>query len=274
MKKTLLFATCLSVLSGVVFAEDSQYYERVAVKNEQGETKHYFKKVSADKFAMEEEKETYKGVPVSSNSNGIYVSLKGGISNTKVKGTNGSVSGLDISDSLPIAAVAVGAKVNNFRFEIEGTYRDKQDLMLGYSYYDDEYVFSDIQSNSVMLNGYYDMSTGTKFTPFVMVGVGFSKNKIASWSKEDSYGDRFGWENGDTTKFAYSIGAGFSYQFTDNLNFDIAYRYVDLGNAKIDEFEEWEELDFVGRPYTEREEEKQKYDLKSNEFLAGIRYTF
>ena len=268
MKKTLLFATFLSVLSGMAFAEDAQYYERVAVKNEQGETKHYLKKVSTDKFSSEKEKDRYKVGSVSSNSNEFYVSLKGGISNTKL-----NVLGLDASsDSVTMAAVALGKKVNNFRFEIEGIYRDKQDLLLGIDY-DDEYVFSDIRSTGAMLNGYYDMPTGTKFTPFVMLGVGFSKNKIASKVVfEDLYCpgsvcgyERLGWEDGDSIKFAYSIGAGFSYQLTNNLNFDVAYRYVDLGNAVVKYFEE--EPGYY-------QYKKQTYDLKSNEFLMAIRYAF
>lgn len=276
MKKTLLFAVCLSVFSGIALAEDTQYYERVAVKKENGETKHYFKKVSLDKGEVAEE--SFKGFPVSSNSNGIYVSLKGGISNAQVKGANEMVAGLDVSDSLPLAAVAVGAKVNNFRFEIEGTYRDKQDLLLGYDGYEDEYVISDIQSHGAMLNGYYDMPTGTKFTPFVMVGVGFSKNKIGSSVEVDEYNEfityREGWEKGDSTEFAYSFGAGFSYQVSDNLNFDMAYRYVDLGSAEIKAFDERTSIREADKEYDYRWEKLQKYDLKSNEFLAGIRYTF
>lgn len=276
MKKTLLFAVCLSVFSGIALAEDTQYYERVAVKKENGETKHYFKKVSLDKGEVAEE--SFKGFPVSSNSNGIYVSLKGGISNAQVKGANEMVAGLDVSDSLPLAAVAVGAKVNNFRFEIEGTYRDKQDLPVltyyDYLYDEGEYDFSNIQSHTAMLNGYYDMPTGTKFTPFVMVGVGFSKNKIASKVEEykaSTFINRWGSTDGNSTEFAYSFGAGFSYQISDNLNFDVAYRYVDLGSAEITYFDE---MKYRGDDEVSRDEELQKYDLKSNEFLAGIRYTF
>ena len=103
---------------------------------------------------------------------------------------------------------------------------------------------------TVMLNAYYDINTGTKFTPYVGAGIGYShlKAKIHDVDFSESKSDN---------NFTWQIGAGVSYAMTDNIALDAGYRYTDAGDVKF---------------YTE--DGVNKFEAQSHEFLLGARYTF
>lgn len=107
---------------------------------------------------------------------------------------------------------------------------------------------------TLMLNAYLDFPTETNFTPYIGAGVGgaYVDSKIKSvsygnisadpgyYTSDPSYtgekahdgsydfrpkGQQSSWN------FAWQVSAGASYQFTDNLAFDLSYRYSDFGNS-------------------------------------------
>lgn len=107
---------------------------------------------------------------------------------------------------------------------------------------------------TVMLNAYLDFPTETAFTPYVGAGLGgayvdsklsgvsygnisgepgrYSSNPSMDGEKEYNYRYNFrpkGQQN--SWNFAWQVSAGASYQFTDNLAFDLSYRYSDFGTA-------------------------------------------
>jgi len=90
------------------------------------------------------------------------------------------------------------------------------------------------QIQTLFLNAYYDIYTGTKFTPYVGagIGMGFIKTKAYSGSvypenPADNESMWFGSKN--VTNFAWNIGAGLGYDITDNVTIDAGYRFVGLG---------------------------------------------
>ena len=103
-----------------------------------------------------------------------------------------------------------------------------------------------LENNSIMLNAYYDIDTGTKFTPYVGAGVGYAKikGKLKSPVLSDDMSD---------TNFAWQVGAGVGYELTENVTMDAGYRYADYGD-----FSEYES----------------KLDVSAHEFYVGARYTF
>ena len=104
-----------------------------------------------------------------------------------------------------------------------------------------------VETQSVMLNGYYDFDTGTKLTPYVGAGIGYAKVKgtlYVSGVKDGSI---------DDNNFAWQAGFGAGYALTDNVTFDAGYRYVDYG-------------DFT--------EDSVKVDTSAHELYAGLRYSF
>ncbi|MFN3700904.1 MAG: outer membrane protein [Alphaproteobacteria bacterium] len=85
-----------------------------------------------------------------------------------------------------------------------------------------------------LLNVYYDFDTGTKFTPYLSGGFGFShvSGELTSATTNQSFSDSgYG--------LAWQAGAGLKYRPKDNMAYTFGYRYLDtrdldLGNVKLD----------------------------------------
>ena len=86
----------------------------------------------------------------------------------------------------------------------------------------------DVQT--LFLNAYYDIRTGTKFTPYIGAGLGagFIRTEIRLADILTDLGSR------TVTNFAWNVGLGLGYQITDNVALDISYRFADLGKVKTD----------------------------------------
>ncbi|MDR2819413.1 MAG: outer membrane beta-barrel protein [Desulfovibrio sp.] len=96
----------------------------------------------------------------------------------------------------------------------------------------------DIQT--LMANLYWDFKNSTAFTPYVGAGLGLAfiqaravvkgngtnAAHAASFSLEKDTGIR------GQTNFAWQVGAGCSYAFTDAVSVDLGYRFVSLGNVE------------------------------------------
>ena len=116
---------------------------------------------------------------------------------------------------------------------------------------------------SAMVNMYYDIDTGTKFTPYVGAGIGYAKVKTKASLPEFGIS-----EKSDDNNLAWQVGAGVSYAMTENISFDVGYRYTDYGSVK-DSFEK----DNV-QGFRATFNANSKYDVTSHEFLLGARYAF
>ena len=117
------------------------------------------------------------------------------------------------------------------------------------------------QSNNIqtlLVNLYYDINTGTKFTPYVGAGMGagFIRTKgNADWAT--------GIGSKTVTNFAWNIGLGLGYQITNNIALDMGYRFADLGKVQTN----WNN-DYA---YPWRLEIKRIYQ---HQFSMGARFTF
>ncbi len=193
-----------------------------------------------------------------SNANAIelkqYVSGKLTYSDAShdIKWVSEDEAGTDkFSDNVFGGSLAYGVKTGAVRTELE--LNIKQDAEKTYHDEDGSTKMS-MENNSIMLNVYYDIDTGTKFTPYVGAGIGASRLKASL-----KYNDLDGAFNGSKSKtnFAWQIGAGVSYAMTDNLALDAGYRYTDAGEVK------WYNND-----------SNNEWEAKSHEFLLGARYSF
>lgn len=142
---------------------------------------------------------------------------------------------------------AYGVKTGAVRTELE--LNIKQDAEKKVS---DEFgtTKAKMENNSVMLNAYYDIDTGTKLTPYVGAGIGMARLK-ASLKGDDANASK------SKTTFAWQVGAGVSYAMTDNLALDAGYRYTDADEVNV-----------------KNDGSNNKFEAKSHEFLLGARYTF
>lgn len=129
---------------------------------------------------------------------------------------------------------------------------------------------SDIKSQFLMANVYYDFNTGSDWTPYIGAGLGYarvkSENSFQLTGADTKYSGSSSFSK-SSNNFAWNLTAGVSYAVNNNLAIDASYRYADYGKVKssaglkIGEFK-----------YNHSVDAKSK--VRSNEFNLGIRYTF
>jgi opacity protein-like surface antigen len=74
------------------------------------------------------------------------------------------------------------------------------------------------------------------FMPFVMGGLGGSSNKAHNYIETpriDTAVPMLPFSNNSTNAIAYTVGAGFDINVTQNLRAGLSYRYADLGTARL-----------------------------------------
>lgn len=111
---------------------------------------------------------------------------------------------------------------------------------------------------TLFANFYFDIHNSTAFTPYLGAGLGMG---FVRSDYEQSGNVGFGYEsysrsNRDTV-FAWNVGAGCAYSFTDNIAADLAYRYVGLGES---------DTKFYGQSVNT--------NGSANEFSLGLRFSF
>jgi len=90
-----------------------------------------------------------------------------------------------------------------------------------------------ITSQALMLNGYYDFKNFTSFTPYLNAGIGMSRNKAGSLVSADTTGSTSLTYGSHTIHdFAWQLGAGAFMEINKNINLDLSYKYINLGDLK------------------------------------------
>lgn len=164
----------------------------------------------------------------------------------------------DVSDKGWGASLAVGASMKLASGAIRGELEISQKADAESSYTSDGDTYKNkIETQTLMLNAYYDIDTGTKLTPYIGAGIGYAKLEV-----KDEYWNSAYNETIDDTNFAWQIGAGAAYALADNVSIDAGYRYINYGDLSSSK------VDFLGG------NEKAKVDLTANEFYVGARYSF
>lgn len=91
-----------------------------------------------------------------------------------------------------------------------------------------------------LVNGYVDLGTWHGITPFVGAGVGFATH-YASGFTDSGYASINGSvtpvaanliQSATKTNLAWALHAGLAYSVTPNLKLELAYRYLNMGDAK------------------------------------------
>lgn len=172
------------------------------------------------------------------------------------------VSG-DDKDDFYNASLAAGYQYGNgWRTEAEYTFNRKAEYTSGSTAFPASFNHHKTESQRLMLNAYRDYEIYQGISVYGTVGIGIAKVKSSGWQ-----GNTTRQYAGNTdTNLAYSLGAGFSYEPIDKLNFDLGYRYVDLGKTEsgMNRFTNARGL----------QDEQMKAHLKSQELTFGIRYLF
>jgi outer membrane protein OmpA-like peptidoglycan-associated protein len=113
----------------------------------------------------------------------------------------------------------------------------------------------DVQAYDLMLNGYYDIKTGTAWTPYLGLGIGAAD--IVNNSVRNSSGSL---TNDSDIVFAYQGIAGVSYALNDHLSLNADYRYFRTLDGEFS----------PASPYTQ----KVKAPYEAHSVLVGFTYKF
>lgn len=121
--------------------------------------------------------------------------------------------------------------------------------------------------STLMMNGYYDYTTGTAFTPYISggVGVAFLNNTTAlsqSGAGLSFSSDDFSNKN---TRLAWSLGFGVAWAVTPALSADLGYQFTNAGDVRTE--------GTASNGITSATWESHTH-LQLHTVLAGIRYTF
>jgi len=148
--------------------------------------------------------------------------------------------------------ITVGTKVFDYlriEGELSGTINSIDEV---YSEFEDDTYDIDGSISSVYLlgNAWFDLDTGSGFTPYIGGGIG------AAYVNVDlDFSD-----NLDGYAFAYQLGAGVKVDVADNVALDLGYRYKAIPDITVTEVgEDDDELDL---------------DLSSHVVQAGLTFKF
>lgn len=140
---------------------------------------------------------------------------------------------------------------------------------------DPDWVGTDKQTfgiQTLFLNAYWDIHTGTKFTPYLGAGLGMgfinTKWKGSGYDPANPSDSLSASSSSRTvTNFAWNLGAGVGYDFTENWTLDVGYRFVGLGSVKT----KTASFDFEGDQISMSSKADNLYQ---HQFAVGLRYTF
>jgi len=118
--------------------------------------------------------------------------------------TGTDVEDIDIDDGWQ-GSIAIGNKLSDkIRIEAEYQYLDNDELDV----------------NSLMANGYYDIVKLGKFTPYITTGIGIG------WFDSDGFGSE--------TSMVWKMGAGVDYEINKDWSAGIRYTYFDANEVDYD----------------------------------------
>lgn len=152
------------------------------------------------------------------------------------------------------AGVGVGYQFNSFlRADVTGEFRSS-DLRFasnfnvgapGTGQYAKVFNLSNGHYNAgvVLANGYFDLGTWYGITPFVGGGVGVAFNTFSGWTDSGAINEFEPFitniptspglfKTRTTESLAWALHGGLAYDVTPNFKVELAYRYLNMGQAK------------------------------------------
>ncbi len=139
--------------------------------------------------------------------------------------------------------LGIGYEFNNWlRFDVTSEYRNRATFHALDRYTPepasptgigtDQYTAT-LKSWVSLANVYWDIGCWSGITPYIGGGVGYSKNWIGDYTDINIPVGGVAFANtGSESGLAWAVHAGLSYDVTRNFTIDLAYRYLDIGDAQ------------------------------------------
>ena len=163
-------------------------------------------------------------MPAMAECNGIYVAGRGGVFKNDFKKNQTHNFGHGLEKEKLMLSGALGYRYDYWRTELEYVWRAKNKYS-DYDSYGDLNYKSNIKSYSGMWNNYIDILPYEWISPYVGVGLGFTKIKYDSKAFDGSK-----IHSANETNFTWSVGGGVTLKVTNRINVDAGYRYYDIGS--------------------------------------------
>lgn len=165
-------------------------------------------------------------------------------------------SGVPIRAELEYAGFS-GAEAQKTLYDGYGSHKFKQNFNI----------------QTLFVNAYWDIDTGTQLTPYLGagLGVGFINTKLRySGAYDQLIEGSASTGSKNVTNFAWNVGAGLGYDITDNWTLDVGYRFVGLGSVKTKTktFNDSLGLGLEAEAYGKTS------NLYQHQLAVGVRYTF
>jgi opacity protein-like surface antigen len=171
----------------------------------------------------------------------FYVSGLGGLSSPVDDKWHGP-SNFEVSSTDGYALVgAVGRTFKPFRAEVEAGYL-KSGLDRLSNRYGSFGLGGDSKVTSYLLNGYYDFELNAPAVAYVTGGLGRANVSVNNMRGS---GATTILVNTDDDAFAWQIGTGVCYAFTDKLSLDFRYRYMTTSRLSFDGYHGAYKADFA-----------------------------
>jgi len=176
-------------------------------------------------------------------------------------------------DSSPLFGIGVGYQFNSWlRTDFTAEYRSKANLHA--VAFGSQGSIDDFQGSkseyTFLVNAYLDLGTWYNITPFIGAGIGASYNQIHDFydtcAALSCAGQMTAVADGTGNKwsFAWALHAGLAYQVTPSLSIELAYRYMNLGDAQSGYFHNVSNPQFPG-PY-------EFNNITSHDLKLGVRW--
>lgn len=173
--------------------------------------------------------------------------------------------------SSPVLGVAAGYDFYRkfsvpFRVEVEvasiGTTEEKR-YLARYN----ENIKTTLWGSTFFANAYLDVHNSSAFTPYVGLGVGTSYLAAKGRATNNIGEERFREEKTSSANFAWNVGVGGTWKFSNRFALDLGYRYANLGDVKTKRARNRR-----GSPV--RDYWMETEDVKTHQFLFGARFNF
>ena len=173
---------------------------------------------------------SYGAGPYLSGNIGVAIANDSDVTDSADPGVTVSIE----SDAGFAAGVALGYDAEFFRYELEFVYQKNNMDKGGVSGIAGKTSLDgDTKCYGVLLNGYFDIRSKSVFVPYLTAGIGYANVDVSSISIE-GYGDVTSISYDDNV-FAYQVGAGVGFPASENVTFDIKYRYFATSDPEFDD---------------------------------------
>jgi opacity protein-like surface antigen len=128
----------------------------------------------------------------------------------------------------PTGGVGFGIKRGWIRTDVTADYLSDMKYRGTVATPDD--VTAKMSAWSVLLNGYLDLGSWYRVSPYIGGGVGTARVKVSDY--QSTVTPPFAGGSNSQWNFAWAAMAGVGFAMSSNLMADVGYRYLNLGDAK------------------------------------------